>query len=116
VEGAHGLQWSRAGHAAGRLCDLGSADRRLSVLLEGNQPRPGTVGVAARGRRNRGPAWAPASIQFLSTTDRQITTVLVVDKPVFLGLTVSPDGRSLLYTHIDQEGSDLMLRDGFAEH
>jgi uncharacterized protein YdeI (BOF family) len=56
---------------------------------------------------------APASIQFLSFADGAITTIIAIAKPVFLGLTVSPDGKSLLYTQIDQEVSDLMLVERF---
>jgi Tol biopolymer transport system component len=56
---------------------------------------------------------APASIQFLSFADGGITTIAAIAKPVFVGLTVSPDGKSLLYTQIDQEGSDLMLVERF---
>jgi WD40-like Beta Propeller Repeat len=56
---------------------------------------------------------APASIQFLSFADSQIKTIIPIAKPVFVGLTVSPDGRSLLYTQLDQEGSDLILVDHF---
>jgi Tol biopolymer transport system component/DNA-binding winged helix-turn-helix (wHTH) protein len=56
---------------------------------------------------------AAASIQFLSFADGAITTIIVIAKPVFVGLTVSPDGKSLLYTQIDQESSDLMLVERF---
>ena len=60
----------------------------------------------------RGPT-APASIQFLSFADGAIRTIIAIAKPVFVGLAVSPDGRSLLYTQIDQETSDLMLVERF---
>src|SRR5262245_36820621 len=56
---------------------------------------------------------APASIQFLSFADGRIKTIFQIAKPVFVGLTVSPDGQSLLYTQLDQEGSDLMLVEHF---
>jgi hypothetical protein len=56
---------------------------------------------------------APASIQFLSFADGRITTIKAISKPVFVGFTVSPDGKSLLYTQIDQEASDLMLIERF---
>jgi Tol biopolymer transport system component/DNA-binding winged helix-turn-helix (wHTH) protein len=60
----------------------------------------------------RGPT-APASIQFLNFADGAITTLIAIAKPVFVGLTASPDGKSLLYTQIDQEVSDLMLVERF---
>lgn len=60
----------------------------------------------------RGPT-APASIQFLDFNDGAITTIIEIAKPVFVGLTASPDGQSLLYTQIDQEVSDLMLVERF---
>jgi Tol biopolymer transport system component len=53
------------------------------------------------------------SIQFFSFADRKITTVAAIEKGVFLGLTIAPDGQSLLYTQKDQEGFDLMLVDHF---
>jgi Tol biopolymer transport system component/DNA-binding winged helix-turn-helix (wHTH) protein len=52
---------------------------------------------------------ASASIQFLSFADGQIKNIIAITKPVFVGLTAAPDGQLLLYTQIDQEGSDLML-------
>ena len=61
---------------------------------------------------SRGPT-APASIQFLSFLDGRIKTIIGIAKPVFVGLTVSPDGKSLLYTQIDQEVSDLMVVERF---
>ena len=60
----------------------------------------------------RGPT-TPASVQYLSFADGRIRAILAIAKPVFVGLTASPDGTALLYTQIDQEGSDLMLAEGF---
>jgi len=48
-------------------------------------------------------------IEFFSFSDDRIRTVAKLEKPPFLGLTVSPDGRRLLYSQIDQSGMDLML-------
>ncbi|HSE96846.1 MAG TPA: protein kinase, partial [Blastocatellia bacterium] len=53
------------------------------------------------------------SIQFLNFADGKIRTIATLAKRVFLGLTISPDGRSLLYTQWDQEGFDLMLVESF---
>jgi len=49
------------------------------------------------------------TIEFFSFSNQQVRTVARLEKPPFLGLTVSPDGRRLLYTQIDQSGTDLML-------
>jgi Tol biopolymer transport system component len=53
------------------------------------------------------------TIQFLSFADGKIKTITPLAKPVFLGLTISPDGRSLLYTQLDQINFDLMLVENF---
>lgn len=39
--------------------------------------------------------------------------VLTLDAEPVSGLSVSPDGRSLLFTQTDQQGVDLMLVEGF---
>jgi Tol biopolymer transport system component len=54
-----------------------------------------------------------ASIRFFNFADGKIKTVATLPKPVFLGLTISPDGRSLLYTQLDHRGFDLMLVENF---
>ncbi len=53
------------------------------------------------------------SIQFLEFASGKITSIATIDKPVSFGLTVSPDGRSLLYAQVDQQGRDLMLVENF---
>ena len=39
--------------------------------------------------------------------------ISVITKPTFLGLSVSPDGRYLIYTQVDEEGADLMMVENF---
>jgi Tol biopolymer transport system component len=51
-------------------------------------------------------------IQFLEFASGKIRPVMVTGKPG-VGLAVSPDGRSILYTQIDRPGSDLMLVENF---
>jgi dipeptidyl aminopeptidase/acylaminoacyl peptidase len=54
-----------------------------------------------------------ATIQFLGFSASGATPVFVVNHPVTTGLAVSPDRKFLLYSQIDQRGSDLMLVENF---
>jgi hypothetical protein len=45
--------------------------------------------------------------------ERRVATLERAIKQGPPGLTVSPDGRWLLYTRIDQSGSDIMLMENF---
>jgi Tol biopolymer transport system component len=53
-----------------------------------------------------------SSVEFLSFATGA-TTQLVKTKPLDLGLGVSPDGRTLLYSQIDQTASNIMLVENF---
>jgi serine/threonine protein kinase len=53
------------------------------------------------------------SIQFLNLTTGATTEILRIDKPLDLGLAISPDRRYLLFTQIDYDGQDLMLVENF---
>jgi Tol biopolymer transport system component len=59
----------------------------------------------------------PTSLQLFSFGTGKIKQIATIEKPVSNGLSVSagPDGRSrwILYTQVDQEGSDLMLVENF---
>ncbi|HEY1759570.1 MAG TPA: protein kinase [Bryobacteraceae bacterium] len=63
---------------------------------------------ATEGTRGRS-----AAIQFLNLATGITTQIVKVDKPLELGLTVSPDGRSLLFSQVDSYGRDLMLVENF---
>jgi hypothetical protein len=61
---------------------------------------------------------ATYSIQFLNFGTGQVKHVASFEKPFnlgagFGGLAVSPDGRWILYTQVDQVGSELMLVENF---
>jgi Tol biopolymer transport system component len=58
------------------------------------------------------PVRKPTSIQFLSFDTNQMRSVLNFEKPLG-GLALSPDGRWILFTQIDQAGSELMLVENF---
>jgi hypothetical protein len=53
------------------------------------------------------------SIQFLEFATGKTLPVAIIDKPVGDRLAISPDGRSLLYEQVDQQGRDLMLVENF---
>ena len=52
-----------------------------------------------------------SSIEVLNLATRGITRVAKIDKPVDLGLALSPDGRDLVWSQLDYVGGDLMLVD-----
>ena len=43
----------------------------------------------------------------------KIRKIVTIERPVSLGVAVSPDGRTLLYSQFDETGSDLMLVENF---
>jgi hypothetical protein len=43
----------------------------------------------------------------------RVRTVATTDRPLSLGMAVSPDGRTLLYSQFDEFGRDLMLVENF---
>jgi Tol biopolymer transport system component/DNA-binding winged helix-turn-helix (wHTH) protein len=53
------------------------------------------------------------SVQFLSFATGKVTIIASIRRPGYLGLSVSPDELYLLYTQVDQTGSDLMLVENF---
>jgi Tol biopolymer transport system component/serine/threonine protein kinase len=57
---------------------------------------------------------ASMSIHFFRFGDRRTAQIATSDKPPMIGdsaMALSPDGRTLLYTQVDQSGSDIMLAD-----
>jgi Tol biopolymer transport system component len=49
------------------------------------------------------------SIQFRAFTEGKSRQIAAIEKPVSVGLAVSPDGARILYTQVDHEDNDLML-------
>jgi dipeptidyl aminopeptidase/acylaminoacyl peptidase len=55
-------------------------------------------------------------IEFFSFATGKVTLVATIEKQIqagFCGLAVSPDNRWVLYTQLDQRGSDIMLMENF---
>jgi Tol biopolymer transport system component len=59
------------------------------------------------------PADAPRSLRYFDFASRQIRPVFEVDKDFGSGLSVSPDGRWILYSLVGDETSDIMIVDHF---
>jgi Tol biopolymer transport system component/DNA-binding winged helix-turn-helix (wHTH) protein len=62
------------------------------------------------------PEGSPRSIQYFDFASKQVRHVTDVDKDLRSwvgGLSVSPDGRWILYSQVDEENSDIMLVDHF---
>jgi Tol biopolymer transport system component len=56
------------------------------------------------------------SIQFFNFATkriRSVSTISMIESAIFANLSVSPDGRWILYSQTDQFGSDLMLVENF---
>ena len=59
-------------------------------------------------------AFSPgSSIVFFNFATRKLTSVLAIEKPTQYGLSVSPDGKSILYTQFDYYNWDIMLVENF---
>jgi hypothetical protein len=52
-------------------------------------------------------------LDFFDFATGKIKTIANVEKPWNYGLAVSPDGRYILYSRIDQQDSDVMLVENF---
>ena len=53
------------------------------------------------------------SLDFFEFATRKTATILKLDKPWWYGMAVSPNQRELLFSTVDQAGSDLMLVETF---
>ena len=54
-----------------------------------------------------------SSVRFLDARTGAASEILKITKPVDLGLALSPDGRTFLFTQLDYSGQDLMLVENF---
>ncbi len=59
------------------------------------------------------PAAAPRSMRYFDFATKQIRTVFELDKDFDGGLSISPDGRWMLYAQVDEVNSDIMLVENF---
>jgi Tol biopolymer transport system component/DNA-binding winged helix-turn-helix (wHTH) protein len=59
------------------------------------------------------PADAPKSVRYFDFASKQIRTIFEADKDFGSGLSVSPDGRWIMYSLVGDVNSDIMLVDHF---
>ena len=55
----------------------------------------------------------PPQIVFLDLATRRVTRIATLEKPSFYGLTVSPDGQSLVYSQWDRNEHRILVMDQF---
>ena len=59
------------------------------------------------------PADMPKSIRYFDFATRRVRRISEVEKDFDDSLSVSPDGRWLLYTQADEDNADIMLVENF---
>ena len=60
-----------------------------------------------------GPANANTALYYVDLASGGVRQILAIDKPVDLGVAISPDHRYLLFAQVDYAGQDLMLVENF---
>ena len=53
------------------------------------------------------------TIRRFQISTREDSRIATVTRPLYQGLSISPDGRYFIYSQVDQQGADLMLVDDF---
>jgi hypothetical protein len=53
------------------------------------------------------------SVRYFEFASKQIRSIFKVDHDFGTGLSLSPDGRWMIYSQVDDVGSDIMLVDHF---
>ena len=93
-----------------RLSLSGGTEQKIAEPVIG-----GSLGMASRGIYFSRPARKDGNtdIEFFSFTTGKITPVATTARPLFWSVSPSSDERYLLYTQVDQSGSDLMLVENF---
>jgi hypothetical protein len=76
-------------------------------------PRLGNPWTLSPGGVYFAPANAPRSLRYFDFATKQVRQVFEVDKDFGAGLSVSPDGRWILYSQVGDVNSDIMLVDHF---
>src|SRR5262249_32919048 len=93
--------------------DTGAESRMIQSVSDGSRVAVTRRGVYFVPGATFTPAAVEQTIDFFDFDTGRITRFARLEKPMFIGMAVSPDERWLLFAQIDQTGSDLMLADDF---
>jgi dipeptidyl aminopeptidase/acylaminoacyl peptidase len=77
-----------------------------------------STGVTGRRQRKNGayfsvPSGASSEIEFLDFKTKRISHIAKLEKPSFYGFTVSPDGRSIVYSQWDRSEHNILVMKNF---
>jgi Tol biopolymer transport system component len=78
--------------------DLGNADEKPGVPVK----------FVASTKADWMPSYSPDGTRIAFVSERSGSRKIKTFRPLAISMTVSPDGRALLYTQLDDVGSDLM--------
>lgn len=84
-----------------------------SVLQEMPHVKGITMWALAPGGIYFVPADAPRSLRYFDLATKKVRQIFEIEKDFSYGLSVSPDGRWILYSQVDERKSELMLVDHF---
>lgn len=87
----------------------GTSEKVLDTLERYLNFAPAPDGIYFAENRGNG----TVSLSFYRYSSKSIQPILVLDKPLSFGLSLSPDFTRLFFSTVDQQGSDLMLVENF---
>lgn len=87
----------------------GEPEDVLPATADPNQWAIASNGIYYAGEAERG----RYAVRFYDFASRSIRLLTELPKPLGQGFSIAPDGRSLLYTQIDQEDSDILMIENF---
>ena len=104
------LYFSKAGQGGVSLWEMRLPDGEERQVVESLNDlvsfAPSKLGIFYVPRTN---LTAAAAIEFVDFALRATTTIARMNKPLMVGMSAHPDGRSLLYSQVDREECDLIM-------
>jgi hypothetical protein len=104
------LYFSQAGRGGISLWEMRLPDGEERQVVESLNDlvsfAPSKLGIFYVPRTNLTTA---GSIEFVDFAHQATTMIARIDKPLMVGMSAHPDGKSLLYSLVDREESDLIM-------